>query len=679
MNNNMYLLSTKSIRARKNIRLYLGSALAGPLALIALPGVASAQTVCVTAPAGGATLNCVAAAGDASATVNTASTIGAATPALVVSASGNAAATITGNVSANGAGSGAVFITGGGTALLTVGPNGSVQAVDGNSITLNSATGSTLNNAGTLGNNTTGVAVLALGAPITVNNSGSLTSDVVLTGGADRINNSGTFVVGVNPTFGAGADVFTNTGTVLVGSGATAAVSPSFVGLETFNNVGGTINMVNGRAGDTLTLPGTFSGSGDSRLAVDAQLGATTTADRLIIGGAASGITTIQLNSVAGGAPQFNAGTIVVQAGAASAAGAFQLDGGFVEQGLVRYEVAYNPTDFSFQLTGAPSDAAFQTLNFVEGARSLWLKSADTVSGQLRAQRDHLWAQGGGEPSPRMWLQIHGSVEDREGGRSVSNFGQSRVVDTGFRQDYFGGQAGFDLGGGSGERGGFAVGVTGGYINSTMHFAGTNRLNFDAANAGVYASYSTGNVFANVLAKYDHYWADLHDQTAGIQQSFKGHSYGARGEVGLRFGSDSFFVEPAASLSYVKTKLDNFAVLGTQLAFDEDAGLRGRAGARVGGQFNLFGSKGAFYLGGNYVREFKSNDGVTFTGGGQSFTFENPRPREYGEGLLGLSIGQANGVSGFMEATYTRSFKDDSAGRRPNEGAGGRAGLRLRF
>jgi hypothetical protein len=169
-------------------------------------------------------------------------------------------------------------VTGGGSALLTVGPNGSIQAADGNSITLNSATGSTLNNAGTLG-----------------------------------------------------------------------------------NNAGGTISMVNGRAGDVLTLPGTFSGSGDSRLTVDAQLGATPAVDRLIIGGAATGVTTIQLNPVAGSAPQFNAGTIVVQAGAASDAGAFQLPGVFVDQGLVRSELTYNPTDFSYQLTGTPSDAAFET------------------------------------------------------------------------------------------------------------------------------------------------------------------------------------------------------------------------------------------------------------------------------------------------------------------------------
>jgi outer membrane autotransporter protein len=674
------MLSALGHRTRGGKVSFLGTALAGQLAfvLIGLPGTAQAQTVCATPAVGGATFNCIAVSGDANATITTAATVAAGTPAVVVSAPGNATATIGGAVTASGAGSSAVLITGT-TALLSVGPNGSVQATDGNSITLNSVSGSTLTNAGLIANNVQGFAVVANGGPIVINNSGSLTSDVVLTAGADRINNSGTFVVAANPDFGAGADVFANSGIVTVGSGATAAVSPSFVGLETFTNAGGTISLVNGRVGDTLTLPGTFSGTGNSRLAVDAQLGTTAGVDRLVVGGAASGSTTIQLNTVAGSASLFNAGTIVVQAGAASAASAFQLDGGFVEQGLVRYELAYNPADFSFRLTGAPSDAAFQMVSFVEGARSLWQKSADTVSGQLRGQRDHLWAQGGGEPSPRMWLQIHGSIEEREGGRAVSNFGQSRTVDTGFQQDYFGGQAGLDLGGGSGERGGFAVGVTGGYINSTMHFAGANRLNYDAANAGVYASYTSGNVFANVLGKYDWYWANLQDQTAGIQQSFKGHSYGARGEVGLRFGSDSFFVEPAASLSYVKTRLDNFTVLGTQVAFDEDDGLRGRAGARLGGQFNVLGSKGAFYLGGNYVREFKSRDGVTFTGGGQTFTFQNTRPREYGEGLVGLSIGQANGVSGFMEATYTRSFKDDSAGRLPIEGAGGRAGLRVRF
>ncbi|RHW18907.1 hypothetical protein D1610_01835 [Sphingomonas gilva] len=619
--------------------------------------------------------------GDASATVRNVNASGDASRAVAVTATGDASATINGAARATGGDADAVFVDGGDNAAVTIGSGGSVMASDGNSITLMSVNGSTLTNAGTIADNAGGFAVLALGGPITVNNSGSLTSDILLTGGADTVNNSGSFVVGVNPDFGAGTDVFNNSGTVLVGSGASAAVSPTFTGLETFNNTGGLIDMRNGRTGDTLTLPGAFAGSGDSRLGLDAQFGSTSTNDRLILGGAASGNTDILLTQLSGSQAQFDPGNVIlVQAGAASNADAFDLQNGFLDQGFVRYEVIYNPDDFSFRLAGGPSDAAFRTLNYVEGARNLWLKSADVVSGQLRARRDALWAYGGGETSPRLWMQIHGSVETRQGGRDFDTFGQSRITDTGFEQDYFGGQLGFDIGGGSGEQGGFAFGVTGGYINSSLNFAGTaDRVTFDAANAGVYASYSSGNFFFNALGKYDYYWADVDSPSAGFSQSFEGDAYGGRAEAGIRFGSDSFFVEPAASISYVKTDFDDFGVFGTDVSFEEDDGLRGRAGARIGGQLDMFGSKAAFYLGGNYVHEFQGEDGVTFRSGGQTLTYVNGRPDDYGEALLGLSVGQANGVSGFIEGSYIRSFNDDDAGRLPIEGAGGRAGLRIRF
>lgn len=618
--------------------------------------------------------------GNASATVNAVNASGDTSRAVAVTATEDASATINGAVRATGADADAVFVDGGDNAIVNVGTGGSVLASDGNSITLSSVNGSTLTNAGTIADNAGGFAVLALGGPITINNSGSLSSDIQLTGGADVVNNSGSFVVGVNPAFGTGADVFNNSGTVLVGSGATAVVAPVFTGLETFNNTGGLVDLRNGRAGDTLTLPGTFAGSGNSRLGLDIALGAPTTNDRLIIGGAASGQTQVLLNQTSGQAA-FDPGTVIlVQAGAASNADAFDLAGGFQDSGFVRSEIVYNPTDFSFRLAGAPSDAAFRTLNFVEGARNLWLKSADVVSGQLRAQRDALWAYGGGETSPRLWMQIHGSVETRQGARDFGTFGQSRLTDTGFEQDYFGGQIGLDIGGGSGEKGGFAFGVTGGYINSSLNFAGSpDRITFDAANIGVYGSYTSGNFFVNALGKYDRYWADMNMQSAGFSQDFEGDAYGARGEAGVRFGSDSFFIEPAASISYVKTDFDDFSVFGTQVSFDEEDGLRGRAGARIGGQIDMFGSKAAFYLGGNYVHEFQGEDVVTFSSGGQTLSYVNQRPEDYGEALLGVSIGQANGVSGFIEGSYIRSFSDDDFGQLPIEGAGGRAGLRIRF
>ena len=610
-------------------------------------------------------------------TVNNVSTTVNGSRAVVATATAGAATVnVNGALRTSGTTADVLAVTSGTNGIVNVGTAGSFSATQGNFITLNSTGTSTLNNAGTIGNNLGGFALVATGGPITINNSGNLSSDIVLTAGADRLNNTGTFTVSVNPDFGAGVDIFDNSGTILVGSGANATVSPVFVGLESTIN-SGLIDLRNGRVGDTLTLPGTYVGQ-NGTLGLDIQFGSTI-ADQLIIGGAATGTTTVALNQL-GATPVFNSGTVLVRTGAGSDANAFDLAGGAMDAGFVRYEVIFNAADNTFLLTGAPSDAAFRTLNYVEGIRSIWLKSADAVSGQMRALRDAAWSQGDGEPAGRMWLQMHGSTETRNGFRDFNAFGQSRNVNTGFKQDYFGGQAGLDISGGSGERGGFAFGVTGGYINSSMNFGRSpDSLNFDVANVGAYASYSSGNIFFNALGKYDFYWADANAASANFQQDFKGGVYGVRGEAGIRFGDDGFFIEPAASISYVKNDFDQLRPLGTTVDFDADDGLRGRAGGRIGGEFTMFGGAvTAVYAGANYIHEFKGQDNVTFTGGGQNLAFTNNRLRDYGEAVFGVTIAQSQGVSGFIEGNYIRTFSSPD-NNRGIQGAGGRAGIRFKF
>lgn len=629
----------------------------------------------------GATSNGVdaaSAAGPVVVTVNNVTTTGNGSNAVLINATaGNGTATVNGNLRTSGAMTDVLTVNSGGNGIVNVGVNGSFAATQGNFVTLNSGGASTLNNAGTIGNNTSGLAVLATGGPITINNTGNLTSDIQLTAGADRLNNAGTFNVGVNPDFGAGADVFNNTGIILVGRGAAALVAPVFTGLESLTN-SGTIDLRNGRAGDTLTLPGTYTGS-NGTLGLDILLNSATVTDQLVVGGLTTGRTIVALNQLAGSQTVFNAGTVLVRAAVGSDANAFDLAGGSLDAGFVRYEIQYNAANGTYLLTGAPSDTAFRTLNYAEGIRSLWLKSADVVSAQLRARRDALWSLGGGDVAGRTWIQIHGSVEKREGQRNFNAFGQSRNTDTGYQQDYFGGQIGFDVSGGSGERGGFAAGVTGGYISSSQNFAGSaDRLRFDAINGGVYGSYSAGNFFINALGKYDYYWADATASSAGFQQEFNGSAYGARAEAGLRFGNDSFFIEPAASISYIKNDFDDLNPLGTSIRFDEDEGLRGRAGGRIGGEFDISGSKMAVYAGANYVHEFKGRDNVTFVGGGQTLTFRNNRLDDHGEAILGLTISQNQGISGFIEGNYIRSFNKNN-GSLNIEGVGGRAGLRVKF
>lgn len=600
------------------------------------------------------------------------------TAVLATTLSGDATVTVNGDIVTTGPNSDGVVVNSASDATVNVGTGGTFDITDGDSISLTSVGTSTLNNAGTIGDNETGFAVIAAGGPVTINNSGSLTSDILLTAGDDVLNNSGTFDVGVDPDFGAGVDTFnnTNTGVILVGNGATATVSPTFTGLETLTN-SGTIDLSNGRVGDTLTLPGAYVGN-NGTLSLDFPTSANVS-DELIVGGLATGDTTVTV-AQAGNTPTFNDGTVFVRAAVGSDADAFDFANGFQDQGFVRYEVQYDDDAGTYSLTGAPSDSAFRTLNYVEGIRSLWLKSADAVSGQLRAHRDTLWSQGGTEPSGRFWMQLHGSVETREGQRNFDPIVQTaRNINTGYEQDYFGGQLGLDLTGGAGERGGFAAGVTAGYINSSMNFAGSSdRLRFDVVNAGLYGSFTSGNLFINALGKYDYYWADARAGNFNYQQDLKGSAYGARVEAGMRFGSDTFFVEPAASISYVKNDFDDLTPLGTTISFDDDEGFRGRAGARIGSQFDFAGTKMAVYLGGNYVHEFEGRDSVTFTSGGETFTYTNDRLRDYGEATLGITIAQTAGISGFFEGNYIRSF-DKNNGNLGIEGAGGRAGVRVKF
>lgn len=620
-------------------------------------------------------------AGNVSVSTGAVTTIGDLANAInAFSAGGDVAISISGAVSTTGAAADAVVATGGDNASVNIASGGTVHATDGNLITISSVNGSTVNNAGVIAEDSGGYAIQAFGGPLVINNSGDLSSDIVLTPGDDSINNSGTFIIGSNPDFGAGNDVFANSGTVMLASGAVMPVSATLTGLETFNN-SGLIDLRNNVAGDQLTMPGTYSGSGASQLGLDVNLSNGTTistSDALVVGGAATGSTDVLVNT--NGNSVFTSGVTIVQAGAGSSADAFSVAPESINSGLVRYQVNYDPTNSSYSLVGGPNDTAFRTLNYAEGARNLWLKSADVVSAQLRARRDALWAFGGGSPSARTWVQIHGSVEKRDGARDVTLLGQTRSIDTGFKQDYFGGQVGVDLGGSSGDRGGFAFGVTGGYISSAMKFANSpDSVNFSSVNGGVYGAYTSGNFFVNALGKYDYYWADVTGRTGGFHKNQKGASYGARGEVGMRFGSDSFFVEPAASISYVHTKFDDFSVMGTTVDFDSDNGLRGRFGGRVGGQFALGnGPIMAVYAGGNYIHEFQGKDQVTFSGGGQSFTYRNRKIRDYGEAVLGVTIGQDERVSGFLEANYIRSF-NSNGGNSGIEGAGGRAGLRFRF
>lgn len=637
----------------------------------------------ITTGMGSRGIDAFATSGPVSVTAGTVATSGTASDAIVAMTNAGSTVVNVGNVRsisrgivANGSTTGTVNVTGavvttGDAITLNTGGAGTVNIANGasmtglNGIVLNSAGGATVANAGMLGSGA-GSAVLASGsAPVTITNTGTLDGRVILAGGADRVVNSGLFNARADSVFGAGADSFVNSGRLLALTGA-ASSTVTFAGLESFANAG-LVDLRNGRAGDSLTLPGSFTGSGTSALGLDVALsGATSSADRLNVG-TADGSTVILLAPT--GDRTLTDGVIVVQAGAASPAEAFTL-GNSIDTGLVSFGLQYDPATFAYSLVGTPDQAVFRTLAFAEGTRELWHRSADAWSGHLRELRDGRSVATG----TSVWVQMHGSASRRSSDRAFTTFDVTTDADLDYTQDVFGGQAGVDFG--TMDTGGGAVfGATAGYINSEQQFRGSSaRLQYDVLNVGAYAAVMAGPFFANLLGKYDFVQVDGRDGDGGFGFEDDYSVYGAKLEAGLRFGSESFFAEPVATIAYIKTDLDDIGAdqIRSTIAFDEDEGLRGTAGLRIGAsRTRSNGQLLTVYAGGHAVHEFQGRDRIAFTSGAQTLEFQGERIGTYGQGTLGFSVVTPGGVSGFLEAHG--EYGDDY------RGGGGRAGLRIAF
>lgn len=636
----------------------------------------------------------IVAAGGTTANVTSTGVVANGDAVTAIGGTGAASATLSGTNNSV-AGTGAV-ITGGTTAGLTLTGGTLNGAVNG--ATLTSATGAIVNNSGTIGGTNAALVVNGAGAATITNNAaGTINGRILLGTGNDTVTNAGTFNANsvsdlgagndtfnnggtfnansASTNFGAGADVFNNSGTLAVRPGTVTAGTVTMTGLETFNN-SGSITLSNGHTGDILVLPGTFTGSGASALTLDANLAVAPTAvDSVVIGGAATGSTAVTINRIdTGPAVLSNAtGTTIVTAGAGTSANAFVIAPGSQNAGgIIQYGVVFNPTLNTFNLVSAPGAAAYRTSLFGDGVRNLWLQSSDAWSGHMRELRDNIAANGPGGSGGRFWLQSFGQTERRSNSNTYSFNGITTPVNLSYDQDYYGVQMGLDFGAPAGDEGGFNFGITGGYQNSNLSFPNTaDRINFNAINGGLYASFTSGIFFVNALGKYDYYWGENISPSGNYRLDVNGSVWGGKAEAGLRFGKD-LFIEPSASISYTNSDFGDIGIASGNFAINDDEGVRGKAGARIGYVAQVGGAKLTVYGGANYVHEFRGRTDVVFTSGGQTIAFRSPNNNDYVEGTLGVNIGSDAGkISGFFEGRYA----DGS----DYNGYGARGGVRVRF
>ncbi len=513
----------------------------------------------------------------------------------------------------------------------------------------------TLNNAGLLEGGS-GYALRVDAGTATITNSGTIRGRLLLGDGDDVLTNTGTFLVTADSDFGAGNDRFVNQGVVRVGAAGAPASNVTLLGLERFENAG-TIDLSNGHAGDTFTLPGDYVGSNGARVALDVGGG---TADRLVIGGAATGSTAIVLADVGNANAVLTGQTSValIQAGAGSSANAFTLANSDI--GLVHYGLSFDAASGKFLLVNAAGTPVYRLARLNETLANAWNRGADTLATHLASVRDSGVAQSGA-----LWGNFGGGSERIRQTRSIN--GSALAV--GYRQDEVEARLGYDFGGGSGRP---AFGLTGGYINSKVNFSGSAaHSTVDSFDFGGYGRLSSGRFFANGSVNVAFHSLKVVDRVLGYSDDLSGRSVGAQAEVGARFGGGAFFVEPSARLSWSHTSLDDVAALSQKVSIDSLSSVRGTFGARLGGTTHLGSTPATFYGGVHYVHEFAGTSDATLFSSTASDTISGLALPDQVRTSIGASIGGSGPVTGFVQAEGAFG-----SGRR---GAGGRIGIRFGF
>ena len=316
------------------------------------------------------------------------------------------------------------------------------------------------------------------------------------------------------------------------------------------------------------------------------------------------------------------------------------------------------------------------------------------------------------ETSGGIWgRMIGGRVDERSSGTFTGTIGASPGFGTpatngsvtcasDVRVNYGGFQLGQDIArlniGGSG--GTVHVGVTGGYAEANAQdLAGSNFTgNFQVPFAGVYAAYTQGRFFADIIGRTDFYQMNLFAPNAALSnQRLDGIGHTVAASAGYRFdlGHDWFF-EPSASGIYSRVKIDplnlsegfgnsnsNLFLSPGSVQFGDNVSVLGRLGARVGTTINGGNITWQPFATVSIWHEFAGNNTATYaaspyppngvdysTNGALSST----RVGTYGQ----YSAGVAAQVSGSPLLGYVRiDYKEGSN----IEALGFNAGLRYNF
>jgi hypothetical protein len=498
-----------------------------------------------------------------------------------------------------------------------------------------------------------GLAIDTFRGATTINNSAVIWGRVVLTPGA-VINNQAAGLWQMYGNSSVPASVINNAGDIHLDVGGASTVD--ITGVTTFNNTG-ILDLRNGHAGDFLEIGGgvaTWNGNAGSTFAFDATLGASPITDEISIG-QVNGSTTVLLHDTTPGAaptlvPLASAPLVVF--GDLGGSGTFNMTP--YRKGFVDYLLTETAGP-NWYLTSVPAANGFEMLKLPMMGQDFWRRTADVWSAREQDVRD-----SDRQPGWELWAQAFGGQQNDE--RPFQKFvvnGMTFFPDIGTESAY----RGFQMGGDQLTGGHWLWGFTGGFTDQNTEFVGAqqtpgqgpadvhDQVDMTGWNLGGYGGGNWGGFFANGLVKGDFFNADINMLSAGSRRDVTGDSWGAKGELGFRWGGPSLYLEPLGDIDWISTHISSTSMAGASFHWPDSTSSKGELGGRLGG---IWGPIQPF-VGAYWVDQWSGNNklNVLFGGGCPScMNLEDTAPGQYGKVDVGFSIPNWNGLEASMKGAW---------------------------
>jgi outer membrane autotransporter protein len=220
-----------------------------------------------------------------------------------------------------------------------------------------------------------------------------------------------------------------------------------------------------------------------------------------------------------------------------------------------------------------------------------------------------------------VWAAALGTHRDEDDTSRLKFFGKTFSSQMNYGQTTYGFQAGIDFISNMGGGKALMVGAFGGFLNSNVSPDTVPvRGEFEGGTVGVYASYMQGGLMLSSVVKADLLDFDWRAQVPSQDLKASSHvdTFGWRLEAAYKqfLTPGGAWFEPYANLTYAKSNWDQFTVLATTFAIDDNDSLLGRLGLRVGADVRGNQSLFKVFAGAGVAHEFKGENGADIISGG---------------------------------------------------------------